>query len=38
MTYSQCDRCGAVETTPASINSKCFFCKNGTMKEVLKEL
>lgn len=38
MTYTQCDKCGAVETTIASIDSICMFCTGGKMKEVTKQL
>ena len=31
---AECDNCGAVETTSASIGSKCMFCKDGIMREV----
>lgn len=36
--YTQCDECGAIETTVASINSCCMYCTKGKMKEVTKEL
>lgn len=36
--YTQCDNCLAVETTMASIGSKCMHCGNGFMKVVNKPL
>ena len=38
MTYTQCDNCGSIETTPASIDMICMFCTSGKMREVVKEL
>jgi hypothetical protein len=36
--YTQCDTCEAVETTLASINTRCFYCNKGTMREVVNPL
>jgi hypothetical protein len=36
--YTKCDKCGFVETTIGSINACCMHCKDGRMREVLKEL
>lgn len=29
---TRCDRCGALETTPASKNARCYFCNKGIMR------
>lgn len=36
--YTQCDKCGAIETTLTSVLANCMFCKKGIMREVVKEL
>ena len=37
MIKTKCNKCGAMESTAASVGAKCFFCNEGIMKTAVFE-